>query len=62
MSVQLQGEYEAKNGRMEQYLRLARSLMEKFEQVNVTKIPHRENQMADVLASLASDALYQCNI
>ena len=62
VSSQLQGEYEAQRERMEQFLRLARSLMAKFEQVNVTQIPLRENQMADVLASLAFDALYSCNI
>ena len=62
VALQLQGEYEAKNERMGQYLRLTRTLMAGFKCIEVTHVPRSENQMADVLANLAISALHQCNV
>ena len=47
---------------MEQYLQLARPFMAGFEHVKVTQVPRLENQMADALTSLASNASYLCNV
>ncbi|XP_019085481.1 PREDICTED: uncharacterized protein LOC109126408 [Camelina sativa] len=51
---QVLGEYETKGGRMEAYLSIARELVAKFEDFEITKIPRSENSAADALASLAS--------
>ena len=48
VAAQLRGMYEAKNERM--------------ERIEVTHVLKTENQMADKLANLVTDALYPCNV
>ena len=60
--VQLRGEYEAKNKRMEQYLQIGKALMASLKRIEVMHIPMTENQMADALANLATIALHPCNV
>ena len=62
MASQLRREYKAKNERMEQYLKLAQSLMAAFQQFVVAQVPRAKNRMVDALASLASNALYLCHM
>ena len=58
VAVQLRGEYEAKNERMEQYLQIAKPLLASFKRIEVTHVPKTEHQMADVLANLETNALH----
>ena len=58
VAPQLRGEYEDKNRRIEQYLKLAQSLMVGFKKFIVAQVPREENRMADALANLASSSLY----
>ena len=60
--AQLWGECEAKNERMEQYLRIAKPLMASFKHIKVTHVPGTKNQMVDTLANLETSVLYRCNV
>ena len=62
VASQLRGEYEAKNERMNQYLRIAKPLLAGFKHVQVTHVPRSENQMADALANLTTSARYLYNV
>ena len=62
VASQLLGAYEAKKGRMEQYLKLAQSLIVGFAKFEVAHFPRSKNRMANALANLASCALYPCHV
>ena len=62
VASQLRGDFEAKNETMEQYLKLAQSLVARFTQFLVAQVPKSKNRMADALANLASNALYLCHV
>jgi len=51
---QFSGDYEAKNDRMDAYLKIVRDLSRNFELFELTKIPRSDNAPADALATLAS--------
>jgi len=48
------GEYEAKDERMEAYLELVKTLTQQFESFKLTRIPRGENTSTDAFAALAS--------
>ncbi|XP_024015869.1 uncharacterized protein LOC112089125 [Eutrema salsugineum] len=54
VACQVNGEYEAKDGRMGAYLKVVRDLVQKFDKFELTRIPRGENTSADALAALAS--------
>ena len=62
VASQLRGEYEDKNEIMEQYLKLAQSLMGWILVIRSGPSPIAENIMANALASLASIAIYPCHV
>ena len=47
---------------MKQYLRIVKPFLVGFKRIQVTHVPRSENQMADALANLPTNALYPCNI
>ena len=51
---QVNGTYEAKEGRMKKYLEKVLLLVKKFKEANFVQIPREENVKADVLAKEAS--------
>ena len=51
---QAQGEYQAKDGSMIQYLAVAQRLTKKFKSCKLTQIPRGQNSQADALANLWS--------
>ena len=51
---QVNGTYEAKEGRMKKYLEKVLLLVKKFKEANFVQIPREENVEADVLAKEAS--------
>ena len=51
---QVNGTYEAKEGRMKKYLEKVLLLVKKFKEANFVQIPRGENVEADVLAKEAS--------
>ncbi|KAM0966707.1 hypothetical protein ACFX2C_022429 [Malus domestica] len=51
---QLLTEYEVRKDDLVPYFRLATQLLQRFEAVTLEHVPRKENQMADVLANLAS--------
>ena len=51
---QIKGEYEAKEERMQKYLKLARQLAQEFETVEFIQIPRSQNMGADEVSKLAS--------
>ena len=51
---QIKGEFEAKEERMQKYLRLMKLLTQDFDQVGFTQIPRSQNMGADELAKLSS--------
>ena len=53
---QVQGEFEAKDERMQGYLTLVKSLQSKFEHFNLQHIPRSGNTHADSLATLATSS------
>ena len=53
---QVQGEFEAKDERMQGYLSLAKSLQSEFESFNLRHIPRSGNTHADSLATLATSS------
>ncbi|XP_013588951.1 PREDICTED: uncharacterized protein LOC106297214 [Brassica oleracea var. oleracea] len=51
---QFLGDYDARNDRMDAYLKLVTDLTQDFEFFKLTKVPRRENVCADALAALGS--------
>ena len=51
---QINGMYEAKEGRMKKYLEKVLRLVKKFKEVDFVHIPREENMEADTLAKEAS--------
>jgi len=51
---QVQGEYQAKDDSMIQYLAVAQRLIKKFKCCKITQIPREQNSQADALANLGS--------
>ena len=51
---QMTNEYEAKEERMKNYLKLVTQLIDKFDDIKVEQIPRKENSAADEIARLAS--------
>ncbi|XP_024012926.1 uncharacterized protein LOC112087144 [Eutrema salsugineum] len=53
---QFHGEYEAKNDRMDAYLKVFKDVASEFSTFELTKIPRDENATADALATLATNS------
>ncbi|XP_024013731.1 uncharacterized protein LOC112087864 [Eutrema salsugineum] len=53
---QFHGEYEAKNDRMDAYLKVLKDVVSEFSTFELTKIPRDENATADALAALATNS------
>ena len=51
---QIKGEYEAKEERMQKYLRLTKHLTQEFDKVEFVQIPRSQNVAADEISKLAS--------
>nr|XP_023886035.1 uncharacterized protein LOC111998165 [Quercus suber] len=51
---QIKGEYEAKEERMQKYLRLTKHLTQEFEEVEFMQIPRSQNVAADEVSKIAS--------
>ena len=51
---QIKGEYEAKEERMQKYLRLTKHLMREFDEVEFIQVPRNQNALADEISKLAS--------
>ncbi|KAL1207511.1 hypothetical protein V5N11_007103 [Cardamine amara subsp. amara] len=51
---QFNGDYKAKDVRMEAYLRIVKNLVHKFKKFELVCIPRGENSSADTLTALAS--------
>ncbi|XP_056847446.1 uncharacterized protein LOC130494735 [Raphanus sativus] len=56
VASQYSGEYEARDERMEAYLKLVQNLSQDFDSFTLTRIPRSENTQADALAALASSS------
>ncbi|XP_056864046.1 uncharacterized protein LOC130511189 [Raphanus sativus] len=56
VASQYSGEYEARDERMEAYLKLVQNLSQDFDSFALTRIPRSENTQADALAALASSS------
>ena len=58
---QVNGDYEAKEKRMLQYLNLVRHQMSRFQEVKLTLIPQEQNAAANQLArsALSNDQAYR---
>ncbi|WZZ77688.1 hypothetical protein YC2023_098260 [Brassica napus] len=54
VASQFSGDYDARNDRMDAYLRVVQSLAKEFKFFELTKVPRRENVCADALAALGS--------
>uniref|UniRef100_A0A2N9FJ88 Uncharacterized protein n=1 Tax=Fagus sylvatica TaxID=28930 RepID=A0A2N9FJ88_FAGSY len=53
---QVNGDYEAKEGRMQQYLQLVRHQISQFHEVRLCRVPREQNTEADQLAKSASSS------
>ncbi|XP_024004820.1 uncharacterized protein LOC112081977 [Eutrema salsugineum] len=53
---QFHGEYEAKNDRMDAYLKVLKDIASEFSTFELTKIPRDENATADALAALTTNS------
>jgi hypothetical protein len=53
---QVNGDYEAKEGRMQQYLHLVQHQISQFQEVRLSRIPREQNTEADQLAKSASSS------
>ena len=51
---QIKGEYEAKEERMQKYLRLMKHLTQEFNKVELVQVPRSQNMVADEISKLAS--------
>ena len=54
MVEQIKGEYEAKEERMQKYLRLTRHLTREFDEVEFIQVPRNQNALTDEISKLAS--------
>ena len=54
MIGQIKGEYEAKEERMQKYLRLTRHLIYEFDKVVFVQVPRSQNMVADEISKLTS--------
>ena len=54
MIGQIRGDYEAKEERMQKYLRLTKHLIQEFEGVEFEQVPRSQNTAADKISKLAS--------
>ena len=54
MIWQIKEEYEAREERMQRYLRLTKHLTQDFDNVEFVQIPKSQNRVADEVAKLAS--------
>ena len=52
---QIKGEFKAKEERMVKYLTIAKTMLARFEQFSISKIPRDENETADSLTNFASN-------
>uniref|UniRef100_A0A2N9GZZ4 Uncharacterized protein n=1 Tax=Fagus sylvatica TaxID=28930 RepID=A0A2N9GZZ4_FAGSY len=59
---QVNGDYEAKEGRMQQYLNLVRHQIGQFREVRLSRIPREQNTEADQLAKSASTTIVDYKI
>ena len=50
----IKGDYEAKEERMQKYVKLTKHLTREFDKVEFTQIPRSQNMMADEVSKLAS--------
>ena len=53
MVEQIKGEYEAKEERMQKYLRLTRHLTREFDKVEFVQVPRNQNVLANEISKLA---------
>ena len=51
---QIKGEYEAKEERMQKYLRLTNHLIQEFDKVEFVQIPRTQNMVVDEVTKIAS--------
>ena len=51
---QIKGDYEAKEERMQKYLKLTKHLTQEFEEVEFVQVPRSQNTAADKISKLAS--------
>ena len=51
---QIRREYEAKEERMQKYLRLTKHLAHEFDEVEFVQVPRSQNTVADEISKLAS--------
>ena len=51
---QIKGEYEAKEERMQKYLKLTKHLMREFDEVEFIQVLRNQNALADEISKLAS--------
>ena len=51
---QIKGDYEAKEERMQKYVKLTKHLTQEFDRVEFTQIPRSQNMMADEMSKLTS--------
>ena len=51
---QIKGDYEAKEERIQKYLRLTRHLMREFDEVEFIQVPRNQNALANEISKLAS--------
>ena len=51
---QIKGDYEAKEERMQKYVRLTRHLTQEFDKVEFAQIPRNQNMTADEVSKLTS--------
>ena len=51
---QIKGDYEAKEERMQKYVRLTRHLIQEFDKVEFEQIPRSQNMIADEVSKQAS--------
>ena len=58
LSSKFRGEYEAKNERMVQYMRITQLLLAGLKRIKITHVPKSENQMANALANLETNVIY----
>ena len=54
VTSQFSGDYDARNERMDAYLKIVQTLAKDFEFFELTKVPRGENVCADALAALGS--------
>ena len=58
----MKGDYEAKEERMQKYLRIIQQLSQHFDRLDFVQIPQAKNAKADFLARLASSNDYNTTV